>query len=70
MDLTQMYLASPDYIKLIWITVPFLTAYGVVRLVTSRSPKRESQHPPKMKDADLILLPMKLEQDDVKAVPD
>ncbi len=36
MDLTQIYLASPDWIKALLVVVPFLTLYGTTRLLVRR----------------------------------
>ena len=32
MDLTQIYMASPDWLKLVWIVMPWITVYGLARL--------------------------------------
>lgn len=41
MDLTAMYLASPDYVKAIWSIAPFATIV-VISHILARRPAREA----------------------------
>ena len=42
MDLTAMYLASPDYVNAIWSLAPWVTVMIVVHLLLRRAPDRSA----------------------------
>ena len=45
MNIAEIYMASPDWIKALMIMAPCLTVLGCVFMISSRWPRREIQPP-------------------------
>ena len=52
MNLTEMYLSSPDWLKLTWTLAPWITVYGIARIWGRVQHIRYSS--PKMPEADWV----------------
>ncbi len=53
MDLAQMYTASPDWLKLLWIVLPSATIYGVARIWGAVRLKALAAPPPRDPPAEV-----------------
>ena len=56
MDLNQMYMSSPDWIKGLMVLLPFVTAYGIARLFAPRASGTPAPAAPERMHAATMLM--------------